>query len=102
MKNRTIMNMVRIMLKSKRLSIEFWIEYVACLVYIMNMSPTKNVKNRVPQESWSHMKWSVLHFKVFRCVAHAHVPGDLRRKVDDKSEKCIFIGYSEKSKAYRL
>ena len=29
-------------------------------------------------------------------------PSSLRTKLDDISEKCIFIGYSEKSKAYKL
>ena len=40
--------------------------------------------------------------KVFGCVAYAHIPDQLRRKLDSKGEKCIFIGYSEESKAYRL
>jgi hypothetical protein len=48
------------------------------------------------------MKSSVSHFKVFGCVAYAHVPEEMRRKLDDRSEKCIFVGYSEQSKAYRL
>ena len=26
----------------------------------------------------------------------------MRRKLDDRSQKCIFFGYSEESKAYRL
>ena len=26
----------------------------------------------------------------------------MRRKLDDRSQKCIFVGYSEESKAYRL
>ena len=30
------------------------------------------------------------------------MPSELRKKLDDKSEKCIFIGYSEESKKYRL
>jgi len=35
-------------------------------------------------------------------VAYAHIPDQLRKKLDNKGEKCIFIGYSEESKAYRL
>ena len=50
---------------------------------------------RVPQEAWSGMSFNVSHIKVFGCVAYAHVPKELRGKLDDKSEKCIFIGYSE-------
>ena len=40
--------------------------------------------------------------KVFGCVAYAHIPDQLRKKLDNKGEKCIFIGYSEESKAYKL
>ena len=32
----------------------------------------------------------------------AHVPDQRRTKLDDKSKKLIFIGYDEKSKAYKL
>jgi hypothetical protein len=35
-------------------------------------------------------------------MAHAHVPKELRRKLDDRSEKCIFLGHSDQSKAYKL
>jgi hypothetical protein len=96
------MNMARSMLKAKNLSNEYWSEAVACSVYILNLSPTSSLENQVPQEAWSGMKSSVSHFKVFGCVAYAHVPEEMRRNLDDRSEKCIFVGYSEQSKAYRL
>jgi hypothetical protein len=35
-------------------------------------------------------------------VSYAHVPKELRRKLDDRSEKCIFLGYNDQSKAYKL
>jgi hypothetical protein len=35
-------------------------------------------------------------------VAYAHVHEEMRRKLDDRSENFIFVGYSEKSKAYRM
>ena len=34
--------------------------------------------------------------------ALTHVPKELRRKLDDKATKCIFVGYSRESKGYRL
>lgn len=40
--------------------------------------------------------------RIFGCVAYPLVPSKLRRKLDDKSEKCIFVGYSEQSKSYKL
>ena len=39
-----------------------------------------------------------------RClvVNVGHIPDEKWKKLDPKSHKCIFIGYSEDSKAYRL
>jgi hypothetical protein len=47
-------------------------------------------------------KPKVDHFKVFGCLAYVHIPEQKRGKLDDKTEKAIFIGYSENSKAYKL
>jgi hypothetical protein len=96
------MNMARSMLREKNLSNDYWDEVVACSVYILNRSPTTSVKDKVPQEAWSGTKLNVSHFKIFGCIAFAHIPEELRKKLDNRSEKCIFIGYSEQSKAYRL
>lgn len=35
-------------------------------------------------------------------VAYSHIPDQKRRKLDDKGDKCIFLGVSEQSKAYKL
>jgi len=42
------------------------------------------------------------HFRVFGYVSHVHVPDSRRVKLDAKSLKCILLGVSEESKAYRL
>ena len=68
----------------------------------MNRCPTKSVKNKFPQEAWTGMNHSVSHLKVFGCVAYAHIPDELRKKLDKKGQKCIFVGYSEDTKAYKL
>jgi transposase InsO family protein len=60
-KNRTILDMTRSMLKEKGLPKQFWVEVVACSVYLLNWCPTKSVKNMTPQEAWSGYKPSVAH-----------------------------------------
>ena len=42
------------------------------------------------------------HLKVFGYVCYAQVTKERRRKLDEASEKCGFIGYSSQSKGYRL
>jgi transposase InsO family protein len=101
-KNQTIMNMSRSLLKEKCLSVTFWVEAVTCSIYLLNRSPTTSLKMKVPQEAWSGTKLNVSHLKAFGCTTYAHIPSELRNKLDDRSEKCIFTGYSETSKAYRI
>lgn len=55
-----------------------------------------------PEEAWSGTKPMVEYFRIFGCLAHAHVPDQKRTKLDDKSKKCVFIGVNDESKAQRL
>ena len=96
------MDMVRSMLKTIYFPNYYWAEAVYYAGYILNRCPTKEIMNRVPEEAWSGTKQGVTHMKFFGCVAYARILDQLRKKLDSKGEKCIFIGYSEKSKAYRL
>ena len=73
-----------------------------CSVYIQNRCPHQILGQKTPQEFWSGHKPSVGHLRVFGSVAYAHVPDQQRTKLEDKSKKLIFIGYDNKSKAYRL
>lgn len=101
-KNRTIIDMVRCMLKKKNMPTEFWAKVVSCAIYLFNISLTKSLQNSTSNEAWYGRKPNVTHLKIFGCLAYSHIPGFLRTKLNDKSEKCVFIGYSERSKAYKL
>ena len=75
------------MMAAKHLSNEYQAEAVTSDVYIMNRCPTKSVKNKVPQETWTCMNHSVSHLKNFGCVAYAHVLDEMRKKLDNKGQK---------------
>ena len=96
------MNMAQIIMKEKHLLNEYWGDVVTCSVYNLNRSPTKSMNDRFPQQAWSCKCSSISHLRIFGCVAYAHVPEEMRIKLDERSHKCIFVGYSEESKAYRL
>ena len=101
-KNRTVVEMGRSMLKCKKLPNKFWAEAVATAVYILNISPTKAVMNKTPFEAWFERKPGVSHLRVFGSIAYALINPQKRTKLDNKFEKCIFIGYCTQSKGYRL
>ncbi|MCO5596690.1 hypothetical protein L7F22_050758 [Adiantum nelumboides] len=101
-KNGSLMEMARCMLKAKSLPHKLWMEAVACAAHVLNRCPTRALKTITPYESWYDRKPSVNYLRVFGCLAYAHIPQQLRGKLDDKAVKCIFVGYSSGSKGYRL
>ena len=100
--NRTLMESVRSLLHFAGLPKEFWAEALSTAVYLKNRSPTSCFKNETPYERWFGYKPDVSHLKTFGCVAYAHIPAEKRSKLDKKSVKCLFIGYSEESKGYKM
>ncbi|MCO5557874.1 hypothetical protein L7F22_011446 [Adiantum nelumboides] len=78
-------------------------EVVACAAHVLNRCPTRALKTITPYEAWYDKKPSVIYLRVFGYLAYAHIPQQLRGKLDDdKAVKCIFVGYSSGSKGYRL
>lgn len=94
--------MARSLLKAKGLSNSFWVEVVIAIVYILNISPTRVVMNKTPYEAWNGRKPHVSHLKFFGWIAYALINSQICCKLDEKTTKYIFVGYSSQSKAYRL
>lgn len=70
--------------------------------YVVNRSFTLSVKNMTAKEELSGTSPPVQHFRVFGCVAHAHVHDTQRNILDVKSVQCVNLGVIEKSKSYKL
>ena len=90
------------MIQYKGLSLKYWVEDINCENCIVNRTPTKDLKNITSKEAWTKIKLDVSHFHVFGSIAWAHIPDEKRKALQPKSEKCIFVGYSEDVKVYRL
>ena len=89
------------MLIDSKLDIRYWGEAILCAIYIKNRSPT-NAILLTPHEYWFGTKPNISHLRVFGSIAYVLIPKEKRTKFDPRSVPCIFIGYSERSKAYRL
>jgi hypothetical protein len=90
------------MIRAQGLDLEFWAEAVNTAVYIKNRCPIKALDSKTPQEAWIGVKPDVSHLRVFGCKAFAHIPDEKRNKLEPKSIPCVFLGYCEGTKAYRL
>nr|GEY39331.1 retrovirus-related Pol polyprotein from transposon TNT 1-94 [Tanacetum cinerariifolium] len=101
-KNRTILNMVQSMLKTKKMPNEFWAEAVDCAVYLLNRYPSKSLNNKTPQEASNGLKPTVSHLHVFGSIAYVHISSQRRLELDDRSKKHVFVGYEKQSNGYKL
>jgi len=70
--------------------------------YLVNRSLSLALDDKTPQEVWTSKKPSLSHLRVFGCDAYVHVPKEKQTKLDIKSEKCIFIGYKDGLKGFKL
>ena len=57
------------------------------------MCPTKKLETITPKEAWSGFKLNLSHLRVFCFVAYRHISGQLRKKLDDKGDMVIHVGY---------
>jgi len=72
------------------------------MVYINNRCPTKALESKTLQEAWTGRKPDVSHLRVFGYKTFAHILDEKRSKLESKSMPCVFLGYCEGTKAYRL
>ena len=100
--NRTIVEGVRTTLQASGLPRSLWAEAAATTVYVRNRLPTTSVAGMTPYEAWYGKKPSVDHLRPLGCVAHVLIPAIRRNKLDAKSHRCFFVGYSTDSHQYRL
>lgn len=103
---KVIFQKVRCMLQQSGLPQQYWAEAANTAVYIKNRSPTKAVPNETPEGVWSktihpNKPVDLSHLRVFGCIAYSR--HDIKKKLDPRSKKMIFVGYSETQKGgYRL
>ncbi len=100
--NRTLVEAARSMMFHAGMPKEFWAEAIHTAAYVHNRSPTSSLKEVTPFQRMYGQKPDVSNLRVFGCIAFKHIPDATRRKLDKKSSKCVFVGYPEGTKGYKL
>ncbi|KAK3000779.1 hypothetical protein RJ639_020970 [Escallonia herrerae] len=72
-----------------------------CL-YLINKSLASALNGGIPEEEWSGKPINYSFLRVFGCFAYAHIDKEERKKLDSKSQKCVFIGYGGDEYGYYL
>ncbi|GKE69731.1 retrotransposon protein, putative, ty1-copia subclass [Tanacetum coccineum] len=97
-RNRTLLDMVRSMMNLITLLLSFW-DYALESARILNMVPTKKV-NKTPYELWYGKVLNLSYLKVWGC--EALMKRDTPDKLQQRSVKCLFIGYPKEIMGYYL
>lgn len=100
--NRTIVEMIRSMLHHNSSPLQLWAEALQTAVYLINLQPKKILDWKSPLEIWTGQKPDVTHLRVFGCPVEAYVSVKLRRKLESKVRKLVFVGYTLSPRIYRL
>lgn len=100
--NRTLLERARCMRLNADLPKKFWAEAVNTACYLINRSPSAGIDHKIPEEVWSGKPINFSVLKVFGCPAYVHIQNPERSKLDPKSKECIFLGYEDGVKGYRL
>ncbi|WZZ64833.1 hypothetical protein YC2023_076203 [Brassica napus] len=100
-KNRHLMEVARSMMFHTSVPKRFWSDAVISACYLINRIPTKILEDQAPYEVLNRSKPVLDHLRVFGCVCFVLVPGELRNKLEAKSTRAMFIGYSKSQKGYK-
>jgi hypothetical protein len=100
-RNRTLMDMVRSILRYSTLPISLCIEAIKTAVHILNRVPSKSVP-RTPYEIWTGRKPTLNYLHVWSYPAEAKLFNPSIGKLDSKTVSCYFISYPDKSKGFRF
>ena len=92
--NMTILERARSMRIHAGLPKQFWADAVNTAVYLINRWPSVALNYGIPEEAWTGKEVNLNHLRIFDCISYVHVYLHHKSKLDPKSKRCIFIGYS--------
>ncbi|WZZ88610.1 hypothetical protein YC2023_117189 [Brassica napus] len=100
-KNRHLMEVARSLMFQSNVPKRFWSDAVATACYLINRTPTKILNEKAPFEVLNKYKPVLDYLKVFGCLCYVLKPGEMRNKLEARSTKAVFIGYSATQKGYK-
>lgn len=101
-KNCKLHEIVKTIMKAKDLRPQFWAEAMNTACHIINRVYLRSKTKTTPYEIWKGKKPNLKYFHIFGTTCYVLKDRDQKKKLDDKAEEGIFLGYSTNSRAYRV
>nr|GEX26531.1 retrovirus-related Pol polyprotein from transposon TNT 1-94 [Tanacetum cinerariifolium] len=101
-RNRTLVEAARTMLSIAKVLLFFWAEAIATACFTQNRSLVIPRHEKTPYHIINDQKPSVKFFHIFGSICYIVRDGENLDKMKEKGDECIFVGYSNQSRAYRV
>nr|GEV90798.1 retrovirus-related Pol polyprotein from transposon TNT 1-94 [Tanacetum cinerariifolium] len=101
-RNRTLIEAARTMLSAAKVPLFLWAEAIATACFTQNRSLVIPRHEKTPYHIINDKKPSVKFFHIFGSVCYIVRDGENLDKMKEKGDECIFVGYSNQSRAYRV
>ncbi|RVW97919.1 Retrovirus-related Pol polyprotein from transposon TNT 1-94 [Vitis vinifera] len=105
-KNRHLLEVARSLMFSMNVPKLFWGQAILTAAYLINRMPYRVLKFQTPCQTLlksfpTTRLISTVPPKIFGCSVFVHINQQHRSKLDPRSLKCIFLGYSSNQKGYK-
>ena len=100
--NRTLLERTKAMLRTASLAKSFWVEAVRTAYYVINRSPSTTIDLKTPMKMWTDKPTDYSRLHTFGSPVYVMYNTQEVIKWDPKSRKCVFLGYVDGVKGYRL
>jgi len=94
--------MARTIIHENNLAKHFWPEAVNTACYVQNRIYIRPILEKTSYELFKGRRLNISYFHQFGCTCYILNNKVYLKKFDAKAQRGIFLGYSERSKAYRV
>ena len=88
--NRSLVEKLCAVLYDSKLEKSFWGEAALFVTYTINRTCTTTLPDQTPAETFLKQKQNYNKLRVFGCIAHNHIPDDIRSKLEKKIRSHCF------------
>jgi len=101
-KNKTLQEMARTMIHENYLAKHFWAEAVNTTCYVQNRIYIKPILEKIAYALFKGRRTNISYFHQFGCTCYILNNKLYLKKFDAKAQRGIFLGYSKRSKTYKV
>ncbi|CAN0839525.1 Retrovirus-related Pol polyprotein from transposon TNT 1-94 [Linum grandiflorum] len=99
-KHRHVLDLARALLLESGVPPTFWVETVHTVIHLINRQVSPVLGNETPYQALYSKLPNYSLLRVFGCLCFVLLPPHERTKLQSRTARCVFIGYSDHHKGY--